>query len=547
MGGGVRLFNVRDYGAVGDGTTDDTAAIQAAIDAAGAAGGGVIVVPMSDQPYILKPAGVNIYTTLEGHQYCLDLNADNLTLRIDTGAILKLGDGSQTDAAGPVDMIVWKNRSNITVEGGGRITGNTAGQPGWTGGYAQVNNGLIISSYGTNNLITVCNLTLDDHFSNPVSLDNTLTNVVMRNLTTSDCGEGLIVSRTTGLVVDRCTYTDTTGVTVGDGIEIQGCNSWLCIDCTVNLGALAGSSIDLTGSQYGTLQDFTIDGGISGVAIQGMTTRAITNVTVKNGTIQNLLNGGTGVYIQNEDHPTTEMNVTVDNLTISPLNAGEANGFQIAAYSAKCAGPVTIENCTLNNLGNGFIIKTIRDLTITLCAFNTCGNGIWWRGGDNADTQDDVSGLVFSNLIFIASSAADISVNNSGTITGPVGEITDCTWNATWNKRVGFGGDTMLDMEVSGSNPDTLSYGNLWPYIPLWIYDYIQPFNGRTWYGLPQGTLNQTIEFQFSDGSTFVDKDEEGGTNLDLTTPTFVGGAGKTLTLGWDRDTLLWSEISREE
>ncbi len=38
-----RLFHVRDYGAVGNGTTDDAAAIQAAVDAAAAAGGGVVL------------------------------------------------------------------------------------------------------------------------------------------------------------------------------------------------------------------------------------------------------------------------------------------------------------------------------------------------------------------------------------------------------------------------------------------------------------------------------------------------------------------------
>jgi hypothetical protein len=49
-GGGTDLgwFNVKDYGAVGDGAADDTVAIQDAIDAASAAGGGVIYVPPGD-------------------------------------------------------------------------------------------------------------------------------------------------------------------------------------------------------------------------------------------------------------------------------------------------------------------------------------------------------------------------------------------------------------------------------------------------------------------------------------------------------------------
>lgn len=55
---GTSVFNVRDYGAVGDGLADDTAAIQAAIDQAARVGGSVYV---PSGTYIVSQQGANPY------------------------------------------------------------------------------------------------------------------------------------------------------------------------------------------------------------------------------------------------------------------------------------------------------------------------------------------------------------------------------------------------------------------------------------------------------------------------------------------------------
>ena len=49
----IKTFNVRDFGAAGDGVHDDTSAILAAIEEAGRAGGGGVLLPPSDKPYLI--------------------------------------------------------------------------------------------------------------------------------------------------------------------------------------------------------------------------------------------------------------------------------------------------------------------------------------------------------------------------------------------------------------------------------------------------------------------------------------------------------------
>lgn len=57
-------FNVRDFGATGDGTTNDTTAVQAALDAAEAAGGGTVFVPIGT--YLVKQLTVASKIRVQG-------------------------------------------------------------------------------------------------------------------------------------------------------------------------------------------------------------------------------------------------------------------------------------------------------------------------------------------------------------------------------------------------------------------------------------------------------------------------------------------------
>lgn len=100
-------FNVRNYGAVGDGVTDDTAAIQAAIDACEAAGGGEVFFP--NATYEIS----GTILTVEGP---ITLRGDKATLLLAPGSysshLYMIGTRTSTayDAGTPYE-------ENITIEG----------------------------------------------------------------------------------------------------------------------------------------------------------------------------------------------------------------------------------------------------------------------------------------------------------------------------------------------------------------------------------------------------------------------------------------------
>jgi hypothetical protein len=119
---GARVYNIRSYGAKGDKSTLDTAAVQAAIDACTNDGGGTVLVP----------AGTFTIGTVE--------LKSNVTLHIAaSGTLLGSGDGKQYHAVDAIPLhgdttlndgnwalLFAVKAKNVTIEGPGTIDGQGA-------------------------------------------------------------------------------------------------------------------------------------------------------------------------------------------------------------------------------------------------------------------------------------------------------------------------------------------------------------------------------------------------------------------------------------
>ena len=272
--GHLFVVTAAPYDAKGDGSTDNTAAIQAAINAASAAGGGVVEVPTASADY---ECGALTF-------------ASNVDLQIDSGATLQ----ATTDVSGKIWIYVngvtnWE----ITGLGSGATMGALDGHGG--------------GSSGSLNMININGATV-----------GLIQNIQVNNSPHEhiQCGSDLVNDITiNGVSINTPSDTSNT-----DGIDPAGQN-WLIENCTISDG---DDDIAVKPQeQYCAnidVENCTILAG-HGISVGGETNDGLDGFTVNNCTFNGTTNGmrlkageGNGGLVEN----VTYSNITMTNVT-NPL------------------------------------------------------------------------------------------------------------------------------------------------------------------------------------------------------------------------------------
>jgi polygalacturonase len=261
-------FNVRDFGAKGDGTNLDTAAIQKALNACGKAGGGTVELPAGT--YLSKPLTLRNRTVFQ-----LDAGA-KLQATDDPADFIKEKTPTGTNFN---HFLIGKNLDSVAIVGPGVIDG--AGARWWVPaeearrripGYTLPRPNLIV--------LTSCK---------NVRLENiTLQNSPKFHFVPTDC-DGVLVSNVTITAPAHAANTDAIDPSASRHMIITRCRIDVGDD---NIAIKAGKKME--GREFAsediTVTDCTFLHG-HGMSIGSETVGGVRNVTVRNCTFEGTENG----------------------------------------------------------------------------------------------------------------------------------------------------------------------------------------------------------------------------------------------------------------
>lgn len=199
-----RLFNVKKFGAKGDGKTDDTSAFQMAVDSAFAMGGGTV----------FAPKGIYLIDAKKS----INMKSDvNLYLGKDSSTVL---------AAIPNDttfyfIIKAENVENIKIYGG-KIKGERFAHKGTTGEW-----GMGIGLYSTSS-VSIENMLIRDCWGDGIYFGKSKTtkrmpaNTTISNVTcTNNRRQGMSIVSANGAIITNSTFSFTEGTAPAAGVDIE--------------------------------------------------------------------------------------------------------------------------------------------------------------------------------------------------------------------------------------------------------------------------------------------------------------------------------------
>jgi polygalacturonase len=320
---GAGAFNVTTYGAVGDGKTDNTTAIQAALTAAGAAGGGTVTVPSGT--FVSGPIVISSGTRLE----------------LSSGAVLQMLPMASYPSATTAFITSSGTSHDIAITGAGTIDGQ--GQAWWD---AFANDSSISRpqevSLGHVTRVQISGIRLQNPPEEHIWVKSD-TNVTITGITIATPGaSGRSPPKNTDGVDVSATgmYFCNNNIVAGDdNIAMGGTNLYLGYSTFgVGHGCSIGS-ITQNGVSNVTVDHLTFDGTTSGIRMKSARDRGgtVQNLTYSNITMTNVQNPIyiTSYYPTLPTDPTADTamavtattpiwkNITIQNVTVTgSTNAG---------------------------------------------------------------------------------------------------------------------------------------------------------------------------------------------------------------------------------
>lgn len=333
-------FNIRDYGAIGDGVSLDSPAINAAIEAAAAAGGGTVRFPAGKY--------LSLSIRLKSH----------LTLQLDAGAVLVAADPAKglgrydAPEANAFDWYQdfghshWQNSLlwgdglvNVAIVGSGLIDGTTGltrfGPPARRSGG---------ESEGGKGPPPGAPRSMEGLGNKAIALKN-CRNVTLRDFSVLNGGHFALLA--TG--VDQLTIDNLKVDTNRDGFDIDGCRNVRIANCSVNTphdDAIVFKGSFALGEARATenvaVTNCTVSGYDAGTMLDGTFLRTMKQAPDRDGPTGRIKIG-------------TESNGAFRNITIANCIFVRSRGLALETVDGGIIEDVTITNLAMSEIANAAI------------------------------------------------------------------------------------------------------------------------------------------------------------------------------------------------